>query len=294
MAKFDIYQSVTDSIIEAIESGNTGRFEMPWHGVSTMPLNARTENLYHGVNVPLLWVYQIKAGYRTAKWATYKQWQELKCQVRKGEKGVPVVFWKEIEVEPSEDNEEAEKRMFARYSVVFNADQVDGYDFGEQIEPSNIISIAAADTLIDATGADIRHTEARAYYDIEGDYINLPCPEIFKQTKASTATENYYSTLFHELTHWSGAAHRLNRFSNERNSDASYAFEELVAELGSAFLCAHTGVESSPRNDHACYLKCWLKALKNDKRFIFAASSQAQKATDYLYYSFEEQKEGAA
>jgi len=281
--KFDIYQNVTDHIVAAIEKGLEGRFELPWHGLSALPQNARSGKFYNGVNVPLLWVHQIKNGYQSGIWATYKQWAELGAHVRKGEKGSQIVFWKSVEVEPSEDNQEPETRIFARYSAVFNADQVDGFILSPDEQGDiKIESIAAADAVIDATGADIRHVEPRAFYNLIGDYINLPSPESFKETKGSSATENYYSVLFHELTHWSGASHRLDRLQHSKFGDKNYAFEELVAELGSAFLCARTGVESSPREDHAKYIRNWLAALKNDKKFIFSASSQAQKAVDYL------------
>lgn len=257
--KTDIYQTVTDAIIEAIEKGLTGKFELPWHGCSAIPSNARTGNLYHGVNVPLLWIHQIKRNFKSGTWATYRQWQEMGAQVRKGEKGTQIVFWKQIEVEPSADNEEGQTRMFARYSAVFNADQVDGFDLQSGIEAADIQAIAAADALIDASGADIRHNEARAYYNMKEDYVNLPAPEIFKDTKGSSATENYYSTLFHELTHWTGAKHRLDRMEHKTFGDTAYAFEELVAELGAAMCCASTGVESAVREDHAHYIESWLK-----------------------------------
>ncbi|MCB0343394.1 MAG: DUF1738 domain-containing protein [Bdellovibrionales bacterium] len=290
--KSDIYQTVTDQIIAAIETGLKGKVELPWHGVSTLPQNARTGNSYHGVNVPLLWVHQLAQGYKSAVWATYRQWQDMGAQVKKGEKGVQVVFWKSVEIEPEDDHQEAETRMFARYSVVFNAGQVDGYEPKTDFVPSDIKSIGAADALIEATGADIRHEDLRAYYHVAGDYINLPCPEFFKETKGSSATENYYSVLFHELTHWSGAKHRLDRLHSSKFGDTDYAFEELVAELGSAYLCASTGIESVSRDDHALYIQNWLEALRSDKKFIFAASSQAQKAVDYLF-SFMEQVEAA-
>ena len=137
--------------------------------------------------------------------------------------------------------------------------------------------------MIDASGADIRHDEARAYYNTAGDYINLPSPEIFRETRGSSATENYYSMLFHELCHWTGAKHRLDRKDHKKFGDSVYAFEELIAELGAAMCCASTGVEAAVREDHTQYIESWLRLLKNDKRVIFAASSQAQKAVDYLF-----------
>ena len=280
--KTDIYQTVTNAIIEALESSPPGRYQLPWHHVTTLPQNARTQNLYNGVNIPLLWAHQYKYGYTSGLWATYKQWQELGAQVKKGAKGTPIVFWKAVEIEPATDNAEAETRMFARWSRVFNADQVDGFSPPPPPQPEAIQTIAAADRLVDASGADIRHGTGGAYYNPLEDYIRLPAPESFKAANGSSATGGYYSTLFHELTHWTGAKHRLDRDMGTTFGKQDYAFEELVAELGAAFLCARTGVQNAAREDHALYIRHWLQALKNDKRFIFAASAQAQKATDYL------------
>lgn len=142
--------------------------------------------------------------------------------------------------------------------------------------------------LVSQTGADIRHSGDQAYYAPAQDYIVMPSRALFKDTSTSTATENYYSTLFHELTHWTGAKHRLDRLSNDRFGSKDYAFEELVAELGAAMCCALTGVTSSPREDHARYILSWLKALKSDKRFIFSAASHAQKALDFLFSQQQE------
>ena len=287
MTKIDIYQDVTNRIIKALEKGLDGQFELPWHGISQIPENAHTGKKYKGVNVPLLWVYQFSEGYQSGIWATYKQWQERGAQVRKGEKASQILFWKMMEQKPNQDNEEQSFRMFARWSRVFNADQVEGFNLENEFIPSHIEQMAAADALIQATGADIRHDEIKAFYAPTGDYINMPPSERFKDTADSTATENYYSTLFHELTHWTGAKQRLDRFALEKFSKADYAFEELVAELGAAMTCAMTGVTPLPRADHAKYIACWLKALADDKKFIFSAASHAQKAVDYLYNTME-------
>ena len=290
MTKIDVYQDVTNRIIEALEKGLDGKFELPWHGVSQIPENAHTGKRYKGVNVPLLWVYQLTEGYQSGIWATYKQWQDQGAQVRKGEKSAHIVFWKMIEQEPTQDNEEQSMRMFAKWSRVFNADQVEGFNADDDFIPSDIGAIGAADALIDASGADIRHDEIKAFYSPSGDFINMPPIERFKETSDSTASENYYSTIFHELTHWTGAKHRLDRLPSEKFSKSDYAFEELVAELGAAMSCASTGVTALPRADHAKYIACWLKALQDDKKFIFSASSHAQKAVDYLYGNLESER----
>lgn len=282
----DIYQTVTDTIIEAIENGISGKFEMPWHQINRIPENAKTGNCYQGINIPLLWVYQIKNEYRLPVWATYKQWTEIGAQVKRGEKGAPVVFYKTFEIEAEDGQDDPQTRIFARHSTVFNAAQVEGYDGAARAEapsPALIENIGSADRLVQESAADIRHGGDQAYYVPAQDYIMMPARSMFKDTTTSTATENYYSTLFHELTHWTGAKHRLDRLNTAKFGGKDYAFEELVAELGAAMCCASTGVTSSPREDHARYIQNWLHALKSDKRFIFAAASQAQKAVDFLF-----------
>ncbi|MEM8488911.1 MAG: zincin-like metallopeptidase domain-containing protein [Bacteroidota bacterium] len=282
-AKTDIYQTVTDAIIAAIESGQTAeKFVMPWDGFTSLPLNASTGKSYRGINIPMLWVHQMERRCCSGYWATYKQWQELGAQVRKGEKGAGIVFWKLLDVEPEEDNDEGETRMFARWSTVFNADQVDGFTIPASENQGNARIIETAEDFMAATGARITHGGTRAYYQRGTDTIALPEQSSFHDTPTSTATEAYYSTALHELTHWTGAPKRLDRKKGKRFGDADYAFEELIAELGAAMLCATLGITSSTRPDHAHYIDGWLKALKNDKRFIFSAASQAQKAADYL------------
>ena len=120
--RVDIYQTVTDTIIEAIENGISDKIEMPWHQINRIPENVKTGNSYQGVNIPLLWVYQVKKNYALPVWGTYKQWTELGAQVKRGEKGAPVVFYKQLEVESDKAEEDLQKRIFARHSIVFNAE----------------------------------------------------------------------------------------------------------------------------------------------------------------------------
>lgn len=284
MSKQDIYQTVTNTIIAAIENGQTAeKFEMPWSGFSSIPLNAQTGKTYRGVNIPMLWVTQMHEGYSSGYWGTYKQWQERGAQVKKGEKGTQIVFWKSFEIEPQDGSGEPETRMVARWSTVFNADQVDGFTIPVGHAAAGEAKIIdAAETFMADTGAIIKRGGDRAYYHKTQDYIALPDLSLFHDTKTSTATEAFYSTALHELTHWSGAEHRLNREKGRKYGDTKYAFEELVAELGAAMLCAALGISSGTRPDHAQYIDGWLKALKSDKKFIFSAASQAQKAADYL------------
>jgi antirestriction protein ArdC len=294
MNRSDLYTEVTDIIVKSLEEGQaSGKWEMPWHSFSVMPQNAVTKKQYRGVNVPLLWICQQQRGYASGHWATYKQWQETGAQVRKGEKGAPIVFWKKIDIEPQAEGDEEESRMFARYSTVFNAAQVDGFTLQEVTKPDTVARQQSCLDFVAATGATIEHGDFNACYSPKHDKILMPRSSHFKDTKTSTATENYYSTLLHELTHWTGAKHRLDRDRAKKYGDSIYAFEELIAELGSAMLCTSLGAMPAPRVDHAQYIKNWLEALKNDKRFIFSAASQAQKAVDFLYSLQPQQQEAA-
>lgn len=284
MNKPDIYQTVTNAIIEAIESGQTEeKFQMPWSGFASMPFNINSGKAYRGVNVPVLWAYQMKYAYVSGYWGTYKQWQEMGVQVRKGEKSVPVVFWNQVEVEPQKDNEEKETRLYARWFSVFNADQVDGFELPATKTINEVETLQAVDDFVRNTNARIKSRGTRAYYDRSHDLIVMPSKALFHDTETMTSTEAFYATLLHELTHWTGAKERLDRKKGKKFGDADYAYEELIAELSAAMLCVMLGITSSTRADHAQYIDIWLKALKNDKRFIFSAASHAQKAVDYLF-----------
>ncbi|PKR48456.1 ArdC family protein [Thalassospira marina] len=283
----DVYTQVTDNIIAAIEAG-AGQWQMPWHRSGeglNRPVNIDTSNAYRGINVINLWVSAQVRGFTTGTWGTYRQWQNKGCQVRKGEKSSLVVFYKEFDVEDQKDDGETEhgKRLMARASWVFNADQVDGYEASAIPEPTDPVkSIDKAERFVSATGAVVRHGGDRAFYRPSEDIIQMPDRERFLGSETSTATEAYWSTLLHELTHWSGASNRCDRQFGKRFGDDAYAMEELVAELGAAFLCADLGVTLEPRPDHAAYLDNWLKVLKADKKAIFTAASQAARASDYL------------
>ncbi|MCH8522907.1 zincin-like metallopeptidase domain-containing protein [Glycocaulis sp.] len=284
----DIHTQITNQIIEAIEQG-AGDWQMPWHRTGeglNRPLNADTGNAYRGINVLSLWVAAEVRGFSTGLWGTYRQWQAKGAQVRKGEKASLVIFYKEYDAEDI-DTETGEttdgKRRFARASYVFNADQVDGYERPEPPEAINPVeAIAQADAFIRTTGAKISHGGDRAYYRPSSDSIQMPEPSRFLGTPTSSATECYYSTLLHELTHWTGHAKRCDRQFGERFGDEAYAMEELVAELGAAFLCADLGIALTPRPDHAAYIDHWLKVLKADNRAIFTAAAQAAKAGEFL------------
>lgn len=275
----DVYQKVTDQIIAAIEQG-VDAWHMPWHHSATTPKNAVTGKAYRGVNVLSLWATASSNHYRSGIWATYAQWQELGAQVRKGEKSAFIVFWKfPHTAEETEEGEESENRRgpIAYGYNVFNADQVDGYSLPDIPVLPPTERIESADRFFAALNADVRHGGGRAYYNKTEDFIQLPPFEVFKEATA------YYATFAHECIHWVGASHRLNRDLKGRFGDEAYAAEELVAELGAAFLCADLNVENQPRPDHAAYIQNWVKVLRNDKHAIFTAASKAQSAADWLH-----------
>ena len=277
----DIYQTVTDYIIAAIEAG-AGDWKMPWHaqggGALALPINAVTGKAYRGINPLMLWASAQAAGYPSGIWATYKQWAELGAQVRKGEKATGIVFWKLLDDGEGEgEGEDKGRRCVARGFSVFNAAQVDGYEAPALPVLPEAQRIDHAEAFFARTGAAIRHGGSRAFYAPEPDHIQMPEFAAFVEPVA------YYATLAHEATHWTGHKSRCDRDLSGRFKSESYAAEELVAELGAAYLCADLGLASEPRPDHAAYVANWLKVLKDDKRAIFTAAALAQKAADWLH-----------
>jgi antirestriction protein ArdC len=282
----DIHADITNKLIAAIES-DPGNPTLPWRrssGPLFMPTNALTRNAYNGINIISLLVSAEVNGYSAPIWATYRQWAELGAQVRKGEKSSVVVFYKEYDTDPDPEVQDNDgKRRFARASYVFNASQVDGFTLPDAPEPLGPIArILAADRFLAATGARIEHGGESAYYRRSTDHIQMPDEGLFCGTDTMTRSESYFAVLCHETIHWSGAAHRLDRDMGKRFGDNAYAAEELVAEIGSAFLCSEHSITQDTRADHAQYLAHWLKLLKDDSRAIFAAAARASEAVAYL------------
>lgn len=279
----DIYRKITETIISAIEQG-ASEFVMPWHAENiSRPQNALTQNDYHGVNILALWAEATIARFATGWWATYKQWQEIGAQVRRGEKASTIVFFKRVEDDDKSDRSEPPIRLVARVSLVFNADQVGGWSPPETTYPHGSAEVVTSVArLVAASKAVIEHDRPMACYRIGGDYIEMPPLAAFRGSPTSSATEAYAATILHELVHWTGAKHRLDRGFGEAWNRERLAAEELVAEIGAAYLCADLGVSNTPRPDHAAYVACWLKLLWNDKRAIFAASRLADRAATYL------------
>lgn len=270
----DVYASVTNRILEAMERDLDNPI-MPWHRSTGLPNNVESGNPYQGVNILNLWVDSQLKGYGSNVWGTYRQWQGKEAQVRKGEKSSLIVFYKSLTKE-NDDGEEETFRIL-KWSYVFNADQVDGY---EEVKGEPIDRLEHAEEYVTKSGANIIHGGSRACYIPSKDEIHMPDEARFFGTDTSTRVEAYYATLFHELTHWTGP--RVGRDLKGRFGDESYAMEELIAELGAAFQCAILGITPEPRLDHAQYIKNWHKVLKEDKKAIFTASARAQEAVTFL------------
>jgi antirestriction protein ArdC len=285
----DIHARITDRIIEDLASG-VRPWMKPWsagntHGRITRPLRHNGQP-YSGMNVLLLWSEQISRGFTSSMWMTFRQALELGAAVRKGETGSTVVFASRFTKSEADGNGGAVDREipFLRAYCVFNVEQIDGlpeqcHILQKPIEDP-IARIGNADRFFRNTGAIIRHGGNQAYYSPVMDHIQMPPFEAFKDTAS------YYATLSHEATHWTAAENRVGRDLSRYQKDRSErAREELIAELGSCFLCADLGIapELEPRPDHASYLQSWLTVLANDKRAIFQAAAHAQRATAFLH-----------
>jgi len=290
----DLYAEVTNQIIAALEAGTTP-WACPWdreHG-RLMPANLTTGRRYRGINVLLLNVRQIAAGYPTNRWLTFQQAHMLGAHVRRGESGTRIVFFKLLERDdvPGDiregitggrfqaANDEPSRKVIPllRSFTVFNEAQVEGLPAHLTWPPTpqpEGDAHAAADALLARSGAVIQHGGSRAFYSPSLDLIQMPPVEFF------VSFERYYSTALHELTHWTGHPGRCGRTLANRQHIEAYAFEELVAEMGSAFLSSHCGLQGQLH--HASYIASWLEALRNDKRLVFSAASLAQKAVDFL------------
>lgn len=284
--RVDVYQRVTDQIIQAIEAG-ADKWEMPWHSQETAfryPTNIESGKQYRGVNVLGLWASSYLQGFQEPVWGTFKQWSEKGLFVRKGEKATIGVFWKRLdapgEAEATgvhEPEGQSGPRLVARAFPLFNAQQIDGYEAPPLPETPHVERIQRAEEFFAALGAELRHGGGKAFYRLEGDYIQMPPFEAFFDPIA------YYSTLAHEATHWSGHKSRLDRDLKGRFGSESYAAEELIAELGAAFIAADLELAPDPRPENAAYIQSWLKVLREDSRAIFTASSHAQRAADFMH-----------
>jgi antirestriction protein ArdC len=278
--KRDLYAEVSRRIIEELERG-AAPWVKPWSATAgqNVPQNAVTNRPYSGCNVILLWLARNR-GWPTPRFLTFKQAIEAGGNVRKGEHGTKVYFVKQLQIKEG-DGEEADTRLIPmlREYTVFNVDQCenlpDSIRAGKPMRVRNADTRdALADVFLRSTGADIREGHGEAYYVPSHDFISMPAFEAFKNA------DHFYNVAFHELTHWTGRKSRLDRDLKHRFGQRAYAAEELVAELGAAFLAAEFSFDGDVRN--AGYIATWIELLKSDKRAFFTACNKASKAADYL------------
>jgi antirestriction protein ArdC len=267
----NVYQSVTDSIIQQLEKGAIP-WVKPWKTDSSADKNFITQKPYSGINTLILGM----AGYNNPAWASYQQWASKGAQVKKGEKATQIVFFKPMSktsTNAAGENETSSFAILKTYSV-FNVEQTDLEIVPFENESAPFNPIPAIESKIRETGAIIKHGGDSAFYNPANDFIQLPNAASFE------SEAHYYATAFHELAHWTGAKHRLDRKLGKTFGNPDYAFEELIAEISAAFLCADYKIQGDLR--HAGYIQSWLKACRDNNKAIFKAAALAQKAADFI------------
>jgi antirestriction protein ArdC len=284
MSSFDIYQTVTDQIVAMLETG-----VVPWRSPilgrsrAGHPKNLNTGKQYRGVNVFLLAFTAFSRGYGSSYWLTFNQAKERGGNVRKGEKSSMVVFWKQYETTDKQTGEPV-KLPLLRYYNVFNAEQMEGIDIPDAVkfEPLDFKPIEEAEKIASgylAAPAVTHDGGQQAFYRPLSDSVHMPDKTRF------ASVEEYYSTLFHELSHSTGHSSRLDRKLDtdpKPFGSADYGKEELVAEMSAAFLCSYAKIQPVVIDNQAAYLAGWLKQLKSDKKLVVAAAGQAQRAADWI------------
>jgi antirestriction protein ArdC len=270
----NVYDVINQRIMELLEKGSVP-WRRGWNVTSSMPRSLASKKQYRGINVFLLASMQ----YEQPWFLTFNQIKERGGIIKQGEKACPIVFWKWIE---HSDPEDKNKVPLLRYYNVFNVEQTEGIKYPELVTDTNpFASIEAAEKIITTmpNKPPIEHIGNKAFYNPRTDSVTLP-----KQTSFESP-EEYYSTVFHELTHSTMHESRLDRKATtqvHRWGDEAYSKEELVAEMGASFLCGHAGIENNTIENSVAYIQGWLKALKNDKTLLVHAAAQAQKAADYI------------
>ncbi|HXP40706.1 MAG TPA: zincin-like metallopeptidase domain-containing protein [Candidatus Acidoferrales bacterium] len=285
--KQDIYTRITNQIVSHLEKG-VKPWVRPWnaeHAAAriTRPLRHNGKP-YSGINVLSLWASAMAQNFAAPVWMTFKQASELEAHIRKGEKGSLVVYADSIKRKETDEKTGDEidwEIPFLKGYTVFNVEQIEGLPevYYAKAEPTldPVTRIERAEKLFAGLGATIRHGGNRAFYSNAADVIQMPPFESFQDANS------YYVTLAHECTHWTGSKTRLDRdFGGHRFGSEGYAVEELVAELGAAFLCADLELSLEPREDHASYIATWLKVLATDNRAVFTAAAHAQRAAEFI------------
>ena len=288
--KMDIHQQITDQILAAMEQARTSGRRL-WDSQPSLPLNLATGKPYQGINVLILWSAGLSHGYTSPYWLTYKQAADMGGQVKKGEHGTACVFykpWESTDTNAATGETETTKGAIIKTFTAFNLDQIDGIEVPAKEERPDFTAIEDAERIMQASPAPIKIGGTQACYIPGRDEIHLP------NRKAFISAEAFYSTACHEICHSTGAKHRLDRDFSGRFGTEAYAFEELIAELGSAFLNADLGILGATLPDHVDYLSNWIAILKGDKKAILTAAAQVSKAHGFIKGLLAGQQEAAA
>lgn len=271
------FDAVIRETLQQMKDGDSN-WQMPWHGRQIVPLNVARGTPYSGINRVILWAQYRKHNWSDRYWGTLRQWQARGQMVAMGARGTTLVM---PVIRPGSAGED-ELIGFRRFWV-FNGDQVRNRDINHpDLFGHSVVDVPDVEAFIRTSRARIQHGSNVARYLPPEDRIEVPHKEDFFHTATSTATQNYYSTLLHELVHWTGHHSREDRNVDLGSRAVSYAFEELVAEIGAAFLCADFQIEDIPRKDHAQYLNSWIKLIGDKSTWFWRACSLAQQAVNYL------------
>jgi len=283
-SKYNPYEEITNQVVTAMKEHGTN-WPCPWQQnvKNGLPSNFVSGNHYRGINIWLLCFRNMPSPI----WGTFKQWKTLGGNVIKGQKGTRIYFNKPMQYTDKITGDDKQFWMMKSYTV-FNYSQVENCELPEKINPNlveltdDITTHEPFEGFVSDTKAKIINGNGRAYFSPSDDVIGMPSRETFTGTKTSTSTTAYYSTLAHELIHWTGHTTRLDRLKTGGKRSTEYAFEELVAELGSVFLNISYGIKTQPTADNAQYLNGWISKLQNDHKYITTAMTQASKAIDHL------------
>ncbi len=282
----ELMADTVNKLIKMIEKDD-GNWEQPWQMLRLgLHHQAANQTPYLGANQLSLAITSVVNNFEDSRWATYKGWQALAAQVKKGERGTSLIRWNVIfhcdthgrSMRTDCGCATSHRVLFASSFTVFNAQQVDGAPVVDDVSlDSDFDFFTPADDFVELCEVDVVSADAsKAFYTATADIVNMPPVNAFE------STQGYYSTLFHEMIHWTGHDSRLDRSTRNKFGDSLYAGEELVAELGSAFLAAHFSIEAVPHPEHAKYLASWLKGLKESPRRLYTAARDAQNATKFL------------
>jgi antirestriction protein ArdC len=296
MKNKDVYQAITDRIIDGLKRGKIP-WRKTWKGEAGMPKNFISKKQYRGANIIVLWFHMVKNGYSSPYYLTFKQVNKLGGKVKKGAKSELVIFWQWIRRDTGDTNPKTGEKIIRKFPLlkyyrVFNIEQTEGIEYEKtDVQIPEFKQIENAEKFVAGykDKPNVQHGGARACYSPTEDRVQMPNPETFESEPA------YYGTLFHELTHSTGHKDRLNRAEvteTDGFGGENYSREELTAEIGTAFICAITGISNEKLEENQqAYINGWISKLESDPKMIILASARAQKAVDYMQGKKQSQPE---